>query len=121
MSRQAGMRTARSTPATFARVAPMFTALGDPTRLQLVSRLCDEGPLSISRLTAGTPLTRQAVTKHLRVLEGAGLATVARDGREQRWQVDPRRLADTRRQLARIAAQWDGALARLTRHVTADR
>lgn len=114
-------RVTRGGPARFARLAPMFTALGDATRLQLVSRLCDEGPLSISRLAAGTPLTRQAVTKHLRVLESAGLATVARDGREQRWQVDPRRLADTRRHLTRIAAQWDGALARITRHVTADR
>lgn len=121
MSRQGGVRTAGSTPEAFARVAPMFTALGDPTRLHLVSRLCHEGPLSIARLTEGTPLTRQAVTKHLRVLETAGLASAARDGRERRWQVDTRRMAYTRRLLAQISAQWDGALARLARHVESAR
>lgn len=113
-------RPTRSSPAAFAHVAPVFTALGDPTRLHLVSRLCREGPLSIARLTAGTPLTRQAVTKHLQVLAGAGLAAAERDGREQRWRVDARRLAETRRLLERISAQWDGALARLARFVETD-
>lgn len=113
----AAPRTARSTPSSFAHVAPVFTALGDPTRLHLVSRLCHEGPLSIARLTEGVALSRQAVTKHLQVLEAAGLAAAAREGRERRWQVDARRLADTRRLLDRISAQWDDAIGRLARFV----
>ncbi len=117
----AGPRPGRSSPAAFAHVAPVFTALGDPTRLHLVSRLCHEGPLSIARLTDGTPLTRQAVTKHLQVLEGAGLAAAVREGREQRWRVDARRMAETRRLLERISAQWDGALARLAAFVESGR
>jgi DNA-binding transcriptional ArsR family regulator len=96
-----------------ASAAPVFTALGDETRLYLVSRLCQEGPQSIARLTAGTDLTRQAVTKHLRVLSDAGLATCDRMGREQLWQVEPRRLADVRRLLGQISEQWDDALSRL--------
>lgn len=92
---------------------PIFTALGDPTRLQLVSRLCREGALSIAELTEGTALTRQAVTKHLGVLADAGLATSARQGREQRWRIEAERLAEVRQLLAQISTQWDRALARL--------
>ncbi len=113
-------RARHGAASSFEDVAPLFTALGDPTRLHLVSRLCREGPLSITRLTEGTLLTRQAVTKHLRVLANAGLAAAEREGREQQWRVDSRRLAATRRQLEQISAQWDGALARLARHVTND-
>ncbi len=97
----------------FSRVAPLFTALGDETRLHLVSRLCREGPLSIARLTEGTRLTRQAVTKHLRVLSEAGLAASARSGREQRWAIQEGRLTEVRRLLAQISSQWDDALGRL--------
>jgi DNA-binding transcriptional ArsR family regulator len=96
-----------------ARVAPVFTALGDETRLYLVSRLCREGPLSIARLTEGTELTRQAITKHLGVLSDAGLARSDRSGREQIWQIEARRLAEVRRLLTQISAQWDAALGRL--------
>lgn len=101
--------------------APVFTALGDPTRLSLVTRLCDEGPLSIVRLTEGTALTRQAVTKHLRVLEGAGLAVCGRHGREQQWRVEAARVGEVRRLLGEIAAQWEGALARLKTSLESDR
>jgi DNA-binding transcriptional ArsR family regulator len=72
--------------------ALLFAALGDPTRLRLVSRLCEGGPLSIARLTAGSRLTRQAITKHLRVLKGAGLVRSRRRGRESLWQLEQRRL-----------------------------
>lgn len=113
-------RATRSSTAMFADLAPLLTALGDPTRLHLVSRLCQEGPLSIVRLTEGTTLTRQAVTKHLQALASVRLAAAAREGREQRWRVDARRLAETRRHLERISAQWDGALARLAQFVEAD-
>ena len=91
----------------------MFTALGDQTRLYLITRLCEEGPLSISALTGGTGLTRQAVTKHLRILGHAGLATCGRSGREQRWRVEPRRLREVRQWLGQISAEWDRALSRL--------
>lgn len=111
-------RTTRTTsPAPsasrLASAAPLFTALGDETRLHLVGRLCREGPLSISMLTDGTSLTRQAVTKHLRVLSDAGIACASRRGREQRWAIEAKRLADVQRLLAQIAAQWDAALDRL--------
>src|SRR5687768_9437443 len=93
--------------------APVFAALGDATRLRLVARLGTDGPLSIARLTAGTEVTRQAVTKHLRVLSGAGLARGTRRGREQLWQLEPEPLEEARRCLDVISAQWDEALARL--------
>jgi len=107
------MARSRVASRPFSDVAPLFTALGDETRLYLVSRLCQEGPLSIARLTEGTRLTRQAVTKHLRVLSQAGLAGGARVGREQRWAIRRERLTEVRRLLAQIASQWDAALARL--------
>jgi DNA-binding transcriptional ArsR family regulator len=93
--------------------APVFAALGDETRLQLVARLCTSGPLSIARLTSGSDVTRQAITKHLHVLAGAGLVRGSRLGREQIWEIEPTRLQDARRHLDHIAAQWDEALGRL--------
>lgn len=93
--------------------APVFAALGDETRLRLVARLGTEGPLSIARLTAGTEVTRQAVTKHLHVLADAGLAHGTRQGRERLWELEPQPLEEARRCLDLISAQWDEALARL--------
>lgn len=111
----------RPSPATLASVIPVFTALGDETRLYLVSRLCQEGPQSITRLAEGTTLTRQAVAKHLRVLGDAGLASSTRHGREQQWHIEARRLAEVRRLLDQISSHWDGALARLAAFVERDR
>jgi DNA-binding transcriptional ArsR family regulator len=91
----------------------VFAALGDPTRLRLIARLGKEGPLSITRLTTGTDVTRQAVTKHLHVLAGAGLARGTRRGRERLWQIEPQPLEEARRFLGLISRQWDEALARL--------
>ena len=102
------------------KAAPVFTALGDETRLRLVSRLCKEGPLSISMLTTGTSLSRQAVTKHLKVLSAAGLAQSGRRGREQLWQIEARRMAEVQALLRQIAAQWDDALGRLKAFVEKD-
>jgi DNA-binding transcriptional ArsR family regulator len=93
--------------------APIFAALGDETRLQIVTRLCAEGPLSITRLSEGAGVTRQAITKHLNALADAGLAKNARSGREQIWELDTRRLEMARRCLDQIANQWDVALDRL--------
>jgi DNA-binding transcriptional ArsR family regulator len=104
----------RSAGAAVAKAsAPLFAALGDPTRLALVARLCEKGPLSIAKLAAGADISRQAVTKHLHVLADAGLVRGARDGRESVWQLRPRRLEDARRYLDQISRQWDSALDRL--------
>lgn len=80
-------------------------------------RLCHDGPLSIAKLTAGTDVTRQAVTKHLRLMEEAGLLRAARRGRERVWELEPERLAEARRYLEIISRQWDDALGRLGRFV----
>jgi DNA-binding transcriptional ArsR family regulator len=97
--------------------AAIFAALGDQTRLLLVSRLCDGRPMSIARLTSGTDITRQAVTKHLRVLQDAGLVRSRRHGRESVWRLEQRRLADARHYLENISKQWDEALGRLRKFV----
>jgi DNA-binding transcriptional ArsR family regulator len=93
--------------------AHLFAALGDETRLRLVARLCDGGPMSITRLTEGSNVTRQAIAKHLRVMEGSGLLRSTRHGRESLWQLDQRRLEDARRYLDTISKRWDDALLRL--------
>jgi DNA-binding transcriptional ArsR family regulator len=97
--------------------APLFAALGDKTRLRLVSRLCDGGPMSITSLTAGSKVTRQAITKHLRVMEHARLVRSTRRGRESLWQLDQQRLKDARHYLDLISRQWDDALTRLREFV----
>jgi|SoiMethySBSTD1v2_1073268.scaffolds.fasta_scaffold586374_3 DNA-binding transcriptional ArsR family regulator len=107
-----GVTSARGT-AGLAGSAPVFAALGDATRLGLVTRLCTGGPMSIARLTSGTDVTRQAVTKHLHVLADAGLVRSARLGREQIWEIEPERLQEARGYLEHIAGQWDEALGRL--------
>jgi len=95
----------------------LFAALGNKVRLRLVSRLCDDGPISITRLTAGSRVTRQAITKHLRVMEEAGLVRSRRHGRESVWQLEQRRVEQARRYLALISKQWDEALGRLRKFV----
>jgi DNA-binding transcriptional ArsR family regulator len=109
-------RNGRSRPETYGS-APLFAALGDKTRLRLVSRLCDDGPMSITRLTAGSFVTRQAITKHLRVMEEAGLVRSRRHGRESVWQLEQRRVEEAGRYLALISKQWDEALGRLRKFV----
>jgi DNA-binding transcriptional ArsR family regulator len=99
--------------AALARAAPVFAALGDPTRLRLVERLCEDGPLSIARLSDGADVTRQAITKHLEALAGAGIVRGTRHGRERIWELETKRLEEARRCLDRISAQWDGAIDRL--------
>ena len=103
--------------AAIAGSAALFAALGDETRLGLVSRLCDEGPLSIARLSAGFDISRQAITKHLRVMEEAGLVRSTHHGRESIWQLEQQRLGEVRRHLQTISTQWDEALGRLKQFV----
>jgi DNA-binding transcriptional ArsR family regulator len=93
--------------------APVFAALGDPTRLRVVDRLSTGGPASIAALTSGSGVTRQAVAKHLRVLADAGLVHGSRQGRESVWELETRQLAEARRYLDAVSGQWDAALGRL--------
>jgi DNA-binding transcriptional ArsR family regulator len=93
--------------------AAVFAALGDETRLSLVGKLSKGEPQSISRLAEGSALTRQAVTKHLRVLEGAGVVHSVRAGRESLFAFRPEPLRELRSYLERVSGQWDDALARL--------
>ena len=96
----------------------IFAALGDPTRLRLVRLLSDGQPRSIQELSAGSPISRQAMTKHLRVLEGARLVHSARSGREVRFRLEQTELEQARNFLAKVAGQWEDALARLKNHVS---
>lgn len=109
----APMRNERVKLPLLRKAAPLFAALGDETRLHLVAALCASGALSIAQLTAGTQITRQAVTKHLQVLAWAGLVHDLRQRRERLWQFESARLEEARRSLELIAQQWDQALARL--------
>jgi len=96
--------------------APLFAALADPTRLALVERLADGRPRPIVALAAGSALTRQAVSKHLAVLRGAGLVVRRPSGREALYALRPERLAEARAWLDSVGAQWEDALARLKAH-----
>jgi DNA-binding transcriptional ArsR family regulator len=107
----------RASNAAVREAAPIFAALGDETRLRLVSRLCEGGPMNIARLTEGSAVTRQAITKHLRVMEDAGLVHATRHGRESVWELEPESLEDARRSLDVISQQWDAALGRLKKLV----
>jgi len=94
-------------------MASTFAALGDATRLSLLSRLSHDGPWSISQLTHGSHLTRQAITKHLRVLERARIVRCVRSGRHSLFELDPEAVHQVRDYLDRISAEWNRALARL--------
>jgi len=105
-----------SPPAKAARSAeavPVFAALGDRTRLRLVTRLSDDGPLSIARLSDGAGVTRQAITKHLKALADAGVVRGSRQGRERIWELQPKRLEMASRYLNDVSGQWDAAIGRL--------
>lgn len=97
--------------------APVFAALGDATRLRLISRLNDGQARSIAQLTEGLSLTRQAVTKHLRVLERAGIVSSSSVGRESRFNLVPEPIERARSYLETVSSQWDDALSRLKRFV----
>jgi DNA-binding transcriptional ArsR family regulator len=102
------------------QAAPVFAALGDPTRLRIVMRLCDAGPQSIVRLTDGTDVTRQAITKHLLALEAAGVVRSEREGRERLWAIEPAKLVTASRYLERISKRWDERIERLRAFVETD-
>ena len=106
-NRESDVRTVAVNP------APVFAALGDATRLTLVSRLGDGEPRSIVQLTEGLGITRQGVTKHLRILERAGIVMSVRSGRESRFAFTPDAITEARDYLDRASKQWDNAMARL--------
>ena len=113
MSSKRRSRSRNNAKERLGRTAPVFAPLGDETRLRLVARLSAGWPMSIARLTSGGSVTRQAVTKHLRVLAKVGLACSSRKGRESVWELERKQFTEARRWLDGISAQWDAALDRL--------
>jgi DNA-binding transcriptional ArsR family regulator len=109
MAASAQARIARRSP----EAATLFAALGDPTRLALVARLCDGSRRSIAQLSEGHALTRQAISKHLRVLESARIVRSERAGRESLFVLNPKPIDDIRRYIELVSGQWDAALSRL--------
>lgn len=97
--------------------ASVFAALGDETRLSVLAKLGNGRPQSIARLTAGTNLSRQAVTKHLRVLANVGVVRSVRRGRESLFELEPQPIEEVRDYLDQVSRQWDDALARLKAHI----
>jgi len=105
------------TPSRDDRVDAVFFALGDPTRRRLIDRL-SESPGTATELSAGLPITRQGVTKHLAALHQAGLVEAERSGREVRYRLSPGPLADAAAWMGEVGAEWDRRLARLRRHLS---
>lgn len=101
--------------------APLFAALGDPVRLAMITRLSDDGPLPTIELKREAGVTRQAITKHLQLLESVGLVRSDRVGRDRQWRVQGKQLATARRYLDRISKQWDQRLERLKAFVEGGR
>jgi DNA-binding transcriptional ArsR family regulator len=102
----------RAATIEMATASLIFAALGDRMRLGLLARLCDDGPQSVVELARGLSITRQGVSKHLRVMERAGLVRAAWHGRERVWRLDTPRLAAARRHIDRLSLGWDTALSR---------
>src|SRR5262245_34981359 len=97
-------------------VADVFFALGDETRLSVVKKLGAGGALSATALSDGAKITRQAIVKHLQVLEGSGLVKHERRGREVLYALEPDRFDEARAFLDGVSASWDRAIERL-RHL----
>ncbi|MGA9340826.1 MAG: metalloregulator ArsR/SmtB family transcription factor, partial [Rhodanobacteraceae bacterium] len=109
MSTNVQSKLARKIPAA----ASVFAALGDATRLAIVGRLSDGSRRSIAELTEGAMLTRQAITKHLRVLENARLVSSQRAGRENRFVLNPKPIEDIGSVIRLVSGHWDCSLSRL--------
>ena len=109
-----------SAAAKLVDAVPVFSALGDPTRMGIVARLCIDGPSSTTHLSKGAGVTRQAITKHLNALGDAGLVKDSWRGRERIWELEPRRLEKARRALDQVSQDWDAAIDRLRAFVEED-
>ena len=99
------------------RVGPVFAALADPHRRQLVEVLATRETATLSELAAGLPMTRQAVSKHLAALERGDLVTSTRSGRETRYRLTPAGLSSVVAWIEQVGAQWDRRLAALREHL----
>ena len=99
--------------AEVAAKAPLFDALGDANRLRIITRLCDGGPCSTAQVTSVVPVSRQAATKHLLLLEAVGLVNSERHGRERIWRIEPAPLTDASNYLTALSMRWDEAIDRL--------
>ncbi|MCV7300508.1 helix-turn-helix transcriptional regulator [Mycobacterium barrassiae] len=97
--------------------APLFDALGDPNRLRIITRLCDGGPCSTTKITEVVSVSRQAATKHLLLLEAVGLVSSQRNGRERIWRVRPEPLNEASEYLDALSRRWDNAIGRLRTYV----
>lgn len=102
------------------RQAPVFAALGDETRLKLLLKLARGKPVSISQLSLGATMTRQAISKHLRVLENVGIVRHTRVGRESHFALNPKPLDEAQAYLQTISEQWDDTMLRLKAFVESD-
>ncbi len=109
MSTKAKAKAAKNSAAA----AQVFAALGDQTRVELVERLCDGSPSSISQLSAGSALSRQGITTHLRALEQAGLVSSEKIGRESLYRYNTQPLHDAKSYIDVVSQQWDQAFDRL--------
>jgi DNA-binding transcriptional ArsR family regulator len=107
-------------PSAVVAKAPLFDALGDPNRLRIVTRLCEDGPCSTTDVTAVVPVSRQAATKHLLMLETVGLVSSRRQGRERIWRLRPEPLAEASDYLRTLSARWDRRIDRLRTYVQDD-
>jgi DNA-binding transcriptional ArsR family regulator len=95
----------------------VFSALSDPTRREVMRRLSEDGPTTLVELAADLPVTRQAISKHLVVLEEAGLVRVSGDTRRRTYRLTPRPLTDAMGWMIDVGAEWDERLDSLRRHV----
>jgi DNA-binding transcriptional ArsR family regulator len=102
-------------PATTAQ--PVFAALSDPTRRQVLSLIGERGEASASQLARSLPVSRQAVHKHLASLAAAGLIADRREGREVLYRLTPAPMSEAMTWMASVGAQWDRRLAALQRHL----
>jgi DNA-binding transcriptional ArsR family regulator len=105
---------------TAAAAASVFDALGDPNRLQIVIGLCDTGPRSTLQVAQSVPLSRQAATKHLELLQTVGVVSSTKHGRERIWTVQPQPLAVASDYLTTLSGRWDRAIGRLKEFVEED-
>ncbi|MBO0864048.1 MAG: helix-turn-helix transcriptional regulator [Mycobacterium sp.] len=106
-----------TTTVSAAPVCPLFSALGDRNRLRIVIRLCDSGPSSTSQVTQALSVTRQAATKHLELLETAGLVSSSRRGRERIWTLQTKPLTQASDYLTQLSRRWDARIDRLRAYV----
>jgi DNA-binding transcriptional ArsR family regulator len=100
--------------------APVFDALGDPNRLRIVIRLCEGGPCSTSQFTEVIPVSRQAATKHLKLLAAVGLVSSERNGRERIWRIETEPLTEASEYLTALSKRWDNAIERLRAYVESE-